>query len=594
MPMINGQKMACAPCIRGHRSTKCNHYYERVMIPVRKPGRPLSTCPCPPGRPCQCGGVRVAIPKKQKCSCPAGTADGSEDNDLEVSPTETTTSASPTRSSFRVSKSGSGSKAGSRKQSFDPAHFDRMDPRSFNILPSPNGNMLSGMNGIAITSSPGEVPGIAGFAPPMGMMPVGPGPTFVSTPGSEFATMAYNMSPPTPYVSQIQIPQPIKAENGGFISTPNGHYISPVSAQPFMNGDHANGLHFNGPPPQPEPILGPSPIPKANGMASRGGSCCSTKAAPPAPAPVPMPPSQPIQNTMPPPPPQQNPPVQSGGAARSCCSGKTQAPQQPPPQQINMPPLQQGYNQAYGVQQFSSPVDMKIPELDPFQHQMHAGPQMHQTVFTYPPEFGSWQHPISPAIYQQVISRQNVQNVIAPVQTPVSPTTNGNNVNSNNHAGGDNGNSHECSCGPGCLCEGCLAHPFNATMYQYVSAAYSNSVDGSANGSTNGSPSAGPVNSNNNDIQPTPRAINGSGSESPPEGLTPNNEGSPALLGGGEQSLAESDFFFFDLPISGLCGGNLQSCPCGDDCECVGCLVHTGPSTTGAAAGAPTEQQHDH
>ncbi|KAK4229474.1 hypothetical protein QBC38DRAFT_508242 [Podospora fimiseda] len=586
MPMINGQKMACAPCIRGHRSTKCNHYYERVMIPVRKPGRPLSTCPCPPGRPCQCGGVRVAIPKKQKCSCPAGAADGSEDNEHEVSPTETSTSTSPTRSTFRVSKSGSGSKAGSRKQSFDPAHFERMDPRQFNIIPSPNGSILGGMNGIAIASSPGDVPGITGFAPPMGMMPVGPGPTFVSTPGAEFAAIAYNMSPPTSYMSQIQIPQHIKAENGGYISTPNGHYVSSVPAQPFMNGNHANGIHFNPPPPQPEPILESSALPKANGMASRGGSCCSTKATPPAPAPVAMPPAQPIQS-MPPPPPQQKLPVQPDSAVRSCCSGKTEGPPQHPPQHISMPPPQQGFGQAFDMQQFSSPADVKVSELDPFQHQMHAGPQMHQTVFTYPPDIGSWQHPISPAIYQQVISRQSVP---APVQTPISPATNGNNGSNSNHAGGDNGNSHECSCGPGCLCEGCLAHPFNPTMFQYVSGAYSSSVDGSANGSANGSPSVGPVGSNHNDGHHTPRPINGTGSESPPEGLTPITEGSPALLGAGEQSLAESDFFFFEMPISGLCGGSIQSCPCGDDCECLGCSVH-GPSAAAAAGSGPTHQQ---
>lgn len=32
------------PCIRGHRSSKCTHK-DRVLIAVRKPGRPLSACP---------------------------------------------------------------------------------------------------------------------------------------------------------------------------------------------------------------------------------------------------------------------------------------------------------------------------------------------------------------------------------------------------------------------------------------------------------------------------------------------------------------------------------------------------------------------
>ena len=39
-----GVKWACQPCIRGHRSTKCQHW-DRFMVKVKKPGRPLSTCP---------------------------------------------------------------------------------------------------------------------------------------------------------------------------------------------------------------------------------------------------------------------------------------------------------------------------------------------------------------------------------------------------------------------------------------------------------------------------------------------------------------------------------------------------------------------
>ncbi|KAI1341297.1 hypothetical protein F5Y15DRAFT_30256 [Xylariaceae sp. FL0016] len=46
MPIFqNGKKMACEPCIRGHRSTNCTHADSRVMLEVRKPGRPLSHCP---------------------------------------------------------------------------------------------------------------------------------------------------------------------------------------------------------------------------------------------------------------------------------------------------------------------------------------------------------------------------------------------------------------------------------------------------------------------------------------------------------------------------------------------------------------------
>ena len=49
------------PCMRGHRSSKCTHS-DRILVQVRKPGRPLSSCPHPSGQ-CNCGGVRMAIPK---------------------------------------------------------------------------------------------------------------------------------------------------------------------------------------------------------------------------------------------------------------------------------------------------------------------------------------------------------------------------------------------------------------------------------------------------------------------------------------------------------------------------------------------------
>ena len=45
-------------CIRGHRSSRCKHV-DRPLLDVRKPGRPLTSCPHPPGRQCAC--VRLAV-----------------------------------------------------------------------------------------------------------------------------------------------------------------------------------------------------------------------------------------------------------------------------------------------------------------------------------------------------------------------------------------------------------------------------------------------------------------------------------------------------------------------------------------------------
>ncbi|EPS45224.1 hypothetical protein H072_779 [Dactylellina haptotyla CBS 200.50] len=73
MPIINGVKFACEPCMRGHRSSKCTHT-DRILIKVRKPGRPLSSCPHEAGS-CSCEVASVAIPKISS-NCPCGTPPG--------------------------------------------------------------------------------------------------------------------------------------------------------------------------------------------------------------------------------------------------------------------------------------------------------------------------------------------------------------------------------------------------------------------------------------------------------------------------------------------------------------------------------------
>ncbi|KAI1339598.1 hypothetical protein F5Y15DRAFT_78518 [Xylariaceae sp. FL0016] len=86
MPTINGTKMACEPCIRGHRSTSCTHEDSRVMVPVRKPGRPLTGCTHPRTVKCSsCSSrgdaITIAIPRKRKCEC---TGDSASSGDRDV------------------------------------------------------------------------------------------------------------------------------------------------------------------------------------------------------------------------------------------------------------------------------------------------------------------------------------------------------------------------------------------------------------------------------------------------------------------------------------------------------------------------------
>ncbi|KAJ5135473.1 uncharacterized protein N7515_004751 [Penicillium bovifimosum] len=65
-----GAKWSCEPCIRGHRSSKCQHF-DRLMMKVPKAGRPLAKCPHPKGT-CSCQktyAVMVRIPKGSSCVC---------------------------------------------------------------------------------------------------------------------------------------------------------------------------------------------------------------------------------------------------------------------------------------------------------------------------------------------------------------------------------------------------------------------------------------------------------------------------------------------------------------------------------------------
>jgi hypothetical protein len=119
-----------------------------------------------------------------------------------------------------------------------------------------------------------------------------------------------------------------------------------------------------------------------------------------------------------------------------------------------------------------------------------------------------------------------------------------------------------------------LAHPFNAQMFQYVNNAYSDS-NGASPGAADTSAAAGGGGGGEWGQQQQTQQTAAAGQESPAEAPTPaGSEGSPQLE---EQFLSSMDYFFVNLPISGLCGGSLESCPCGDSCNCPGCLVHNVP-----------------
>ncbi|KAI8963235.1 hypothetical protein F5Y11DRAFT_164084 [Daldinia sp. FL1419] len=152
MPIINGQKMACEPCIRGHRSTKCAHLGDRMLLPVRKPGRPLSTCPHPPGKSCQCRNVTAALPKGGSCRC--GGSPPTKTNGtpaiVKAEPSDNPPLSPTKQASFRIQKTIA---KPNRKQSTDASAsaLQRMNANSLNLIGA--GNVLPASPANVIASS---------------------------------------------------------------------------------------------------------------------------------------------------------------------------------------------------------------------------------------------------------------------------------------------------------------------------------------------------------------------------------------------------------------------------------------------------------
>ncbi|KAH7409283.1 copper fist DNA binding domain-containing protein [Cadophora sp. MPI-SDFR-AT-0126] len=97
MPLINGCKYSCEPCIRGHRATSCAHT-DRILIEVRKPGRPLESC----GHnlnTCHCGKVAEIFTVNDVMSDPPPSPFGTDSNSNFVVTTPPASSMSHARSS---------------------------------------------------------------------------------------------------------------------------------------------------------------------------------------------------------------------------------------------------------------------------------------------------------------------------------------------------------------------------------------------------------------------------------------------------------------------------------------------------------------
>jgi hypothetical protein len=483
------------------------------MVPVRKPGRPLSACPHPRDQACGCGSVTAAIPRKQTCHC--GTPSQSAISVVPRPPTGTSDLPSPNKPSFKVQKVSRPSS--SRKQSFDPANIERIDMNHVNIQPfeqKPPNVPVAFTNGYTM-ASPAAV---YGFTP-------------------QYASMQaqYGMVPmqPPPHRNEV---------NGS---------VGPPVMNGYRNGAHHNGLEHVIESPLGTPIFGNGHATKftsgqsfmepgkglsnGNGKISNGGSCCAPK--------------QPSHS-------------------HSSSSSSISEPREAQRGSCCGPKLEKAILKKESVSDGSSAQNTpQIPHQTLPQNIMPLNAVMYQqfvsqpTIFTYPPTYGSWQNPLQPSAWREGMRSNYAQGEIPlppdglPYEAPVMS--------------GNLDTTHTCGCGDTCQCIGCAAHPYNDATQDYVRSAYAsmsierpssevyNNGQPGTNGHTNGNVS---TQGQNVDQAASPTA------------LTPSSTTSGAA---DDQNLSADNFLFVNYPFTGEgCGGTMQECPCGDDCECIGCTIH--------------------
>lgn len=488
------------------------------MVPVRKPGRPLSACPHAKDQPCNCGSVTAAIPRKQACHCGTDTPVSTPPAPIQrVNSIPDPTS--PTQLTFKVHKTASKPQT-SRKQSFDSVNLERMDLNQVNIVPFDQHTQR--------------------------MQIIPPGAYHMSTP-----PQPYGYGPPQyPLLQQqygnvpLQLPPPMHSLGG---------LMTDIRTNGYTNGHNSLDQVVESPLETPTEVKNGQITPKMN-----GGSCCA--------------PSTPET------PPHTDSFTTNGG---SCCAPKQSShshtssnlsKMSEPPQTTPKPKsCCSSNNKSSSTQNSQTNTPLMNPQIP--QNGFLMNNTIYQyppTVFTYPATYGSYQNPLQPSAWRQGVRDMSYGHVQGQPSIPNAPLAFGSNQILQNME-----TVHTCGCGDGCQCVGCPAHPYNDATTQHVREAYqlmqmepefyNNNHHTNAringNGNANG---ASTTHQTQESIKENPT--------SPPP-ATPSSTTSGTAE---EQSLSASDFFFVNYPFMAEdgCDGLEQSCPCGDDCQCLGCTIH--------------------
>ncbi|KLU87852.1 grisea protein [Magnaporthiopsis poae ATCC 64411] len=491
---------------------------------------------------------------------------------------------SPTRRTFQIQKPTT--KAAARKQSFDLATLERMDPESYNIHSAPHyGTPILPKVPSASASENALPPTTSGHS--LDYLAALPG-----------ATVAAGLEDGADY--------PLSQQLDGHL-TMLSPVIKPETPRSAVGGV-TNESYFED--------FGTSPEEAEYRADANGDGAVASK---------------PVNQV-------------AAAAPKSCCAGKASSTRvngngnsKPPPNAV--PAAHQALGNfgqdvsatnggGGGLANGTIPLSHQMgitgaPVMDPFPSPPVMQPiffthAADPTMYIYPPYYGTYQHPIQPPHWRQAMPPPGGlggyafpgghapahMGMRAPPPAPAMGLAAGDDAAT--VGGGFVGMSHQCTCGDACNCLGCPAHPYNEVTQDYVRSAMTimteeptRSEGRDARGAREGaaapvstaparveggggccggdrtspaagaeevSPAAAQVQQNAGGTGATEPAA----SSSPPQAQTP----SEASAASEDQThLSASDFLFVTYPFG--CEGETASCQCGDDCQCVGCLIHS-------------------
>ncbi len=232
---------------------------------------------------------------------------------------------------------------------------------------------------------------------------------------------------------------------------------------------------------------------------------------------------------------------------------------------------------ANGTSTSLPPVPLSQQAYATFAQEPHGAPAWYK----YPPEYGTVTAPLQPSQWRRnltVTAGPNAETFHPGLQTFAGPAAMQQTYSAeqqNSVVAEDF--SHMCSCGDDCECIGCVAHPYNNATRNTVQAVWSMIDDASSTASSATTATATVATAATLTSGVSPQQLGGSGSSGGGGGGGADSGFSqvptPSDTSGVSEELPATDFLFVSYSVIG-CDGEGLTCPCGDDCQCVGCTIH--------------------